>query len=349
MEAESLTVPASPFVGRLLTEIANVRGGLPVAAAEMGVAPQVVDMIAKGDQVSSADLNAVYAWLVKRVPLRPEEVEDYQRREAAAREGAHWITPSPPPSSHLPHTQTTQTSSGGGDGRTIRVAALAIVVVVLIIAVTVIITIVIVRPGNSDSAGAKAGDSPSPTATSTKSVVYITITASATDSPTQKSSATSTPSSSPSPIPQSIFLSDQSLIDQDMNSGTGEANEGTYTADGVQYGHAIEMNAGCQNGDGGDMWADWNLGRSWHHLNGAIALSDDDATGSHVTYTIYLDGRTALTGSVGLGQSAPVRLNVTGVFRVRLSMNDPSSPNNVCGLAPNPPPSLVWGNLTATS
>lgn len=184
-----MTVPASPFAGRLLAEIAKVRDGVPAAAAEMGVAPQVIDAIANGEQVSTDNLNAVYAWLVDRVALRPEEAEDYRRMQAVAREGTRWISPSSP--SGLPDTQTGP-ARGGRSKWTTREVTLATAVVVLIIALTVVITIVVVRPGNSASTATKA---------SATSATPITGTTSATASPLVPVPATSTnpPTSTASP------------------------------------------------------------------------------------------------------------------------------------------------------
>ena len=84
-----VTVPASPFAGRLLAEIAKVQDGVPAAAAEMGVTPEVVDAIANSEPVSTDDLNAVYASLVDRITLRPEEAKDYRQMQTIAREGTH--------------------------------------------------------------------------------------------------------------------------------------------------------------------------------------------------------------------------------------------------------------------
>lgn len=150
-----------------------------------------------------------------------------------------------------------------------------------------------------------------------------------------------------SAAPKNEYLSDQNPVDQDPGADTAYVKDGGYTANGVYYDHAVAMDGGCQNGDGGDMWADWNLDRSWDYLTGVVALSDDAITGSDISYAVYLDGRKAASGSVGIGQSVPIRLKVSGVFRVRLWMNDPMSPNDSCGFSSVP--YLVWGNLTATT
>jgi hypothetical protein len=136
-------------------------------------------------------------------------------------------------------------------------------------------------------------------------------------------------------------------VDQDQKADTADFNEGAYTADGVFYSHAIQMDPGCQAGDGGDFYADWNLDRVWSNLSGTVALSDDAPTGSDVSWAIYLDGTEADSGSLQIGQSASISLDVTGVYRIRLWMNDPNSPNDECGFSSLAP--LVWGNLTVSA
>lgn len=161
------------------------------------------------------------------------------------------------------------------------------------------------------------------------------------------------PSVTPAVQPQPAAtenLSDSYPVDEDSKAGTSDVEEGGYEADGTNYDHAIKMNAGCENGDGGDMWADWNLDRKWSHLTGTVALEDDATTGASITYAVYLDGRKAASGGpLKIGQSAAINLNVSGVYRVRLWMNDPASPTNDCGTSPVPVPNFIWGNLTATS
>lgn len=171
--------------------------------------------------------------------------------------------------------------------------------------------------------------------------------------PATKSPAPNQAPTTPGPTEQaqaSEYLSDAYPVDQDPKADTADVEEGGYEADGIYYDHAIKMNAGCENGDGGDMWADWNLDRKWSHLTGTVALEDDANSSSTITYAVYLDGRKAgKGGTLKIGQSATINLNVSGVYRVRLWMNDPDAPTNDCGTGPFPVPNFIWGNLTATS
>jgi len=81
-----MSVPASPFAGRLLSEIARCDGGLPAACAEMGITPQDIDAIAGGRMTSPLVLTVAYEWLAARVALEPGERDDYNRlREQTAR------------------------------------------------------------------------------------------------------------------------------------------------------------------------------------------------------------------------------------------------------------------------
>jgi hypothetical protein len=211
-------------------------------------------------------------------------------------------------------------------------------------------------PGNASSTtrcDIVVGDSPPDSASSEALATGSSgdESAAASGSPQDNSPVTENSPSSPGPsgsplAPQPEYLSDTFPVDQDQKAGTADFDEGAYTADGASYSHAIKMDPGCQAGDGGDYYADWNLDRSWTHLSGTVALSDDAPTGSQVSWVIYLDNSEAASGSLGLGQSAPISLNVTGTYRIRLWMNDPNSPKDECGFGGLAP--LVWGNLTVS-
>jgi hypothetical protein len=156
-----MSIPARPFAGRLLAEIAKHAGGLPAVAAEMGITPQVIDALASGDTISAAELDAVYEWLTTRVRLTPEEAEDYGRLSAAASHPA----PSQiqrPPTNGQPRPEPTPEGSRSSSARKVGAGAVAVatVVVVLIVVLTVVITITIIRPGSEGSPEAKASTSP---------------------------------------------------------------------------------------------------------------------------------------------------------------------------------------------
>lgn len=143
-----MSVPASPFAGRLLSEIARSDGGLPAACAEMGVTPQDIDAIAGGRMTSALILAAAYEWLDARVALEPGERDDYDRLRAEAirhpvaaaagglPDGGQSIPPPAPP-------------RPGGRTRILGTATAAVVIVILIVVGTVLLTVMIVLPGRS--------------------------------------------------------------------------------------------------------------------------------------------------------------------------------------------------------
>lgn len=145
-----MSVPASPFAGRLLSEIARCDGGLPAACAEMGITPQDIDAIAGGRMTSPLVLTVAYEWLAARVALEPGERDDYNRlREQTAR---HAIAAAAGglPGGGQPSSQPVPPRLPGR-APIVRVATAA-VVIVLIVVVTVVLTIMIVHPGGSRTA-----------------------------------------------------------------------------------------------------------------------------------------------------------------------------------------------------
>lgn len=185
-------VPASPFAGRLLSEIARHEGGMPAACAEMGVSPQDIDALASGRAPSRVVLEAMCEWLGGRQALMRDELEDYERLRDSTRQAAVAIPPA------APGGQQATVSRIGPSRRTLIAAATATAV----IAITVVLTVVITRPGSANTSTeatspptvtspsgspSAAGASASPTATSTKTAAPAT----ATGSPTPSSSAIS--------------------------------------------------------------------------------------------------------------------------------------------------------------
>ena len=159
---------------------------------------------------------------------------------------------------------------------------------------------------------------------------------------------TTTSTTRPSPTSTTqppMYLTDvePNPIQMDPNSDTGEANVKSISANGVEYGHAIDMTAGCQNEDGGDMWADYDLARSWSHLTGTVALSDNSPTGSMVTFTISVDGQGAQSGTLVIGNSFLVNLSIAGALRLRLAIDNPAAPQLLC--LGNPEAQIVFGDL----
>jgi hypothetical protein len=154
-----MAVPAGPFAGLLLTEIAKARGGLPAVAIEMGVKPQAIDEIASGAVPSAADLDRIYQWLAQRVPLAPNEIADYNRlRVAALREGEIAV---PGPRSRDDDDSTARATrpvpAFPMTAGTVMIATIGVAVVILL---TVLITITITKPQGAQAAGSLASPKP---------------------------------------------------------------------------------------------------------------------------------------------------------------------------------------------
>ena len=139
-------VPASPFVGRLLSEIARHEGGMPAACAEMGVSPQDIDALASGRALSPVVLEAIYEWLGGRPALAREELKDYERLRASAPQAAPAI-PSGSPAGQQATAPRLRTS------RRTLIAATTVtaVAIMIIVVITVVLTVVIIRPGSAST------------------------------------------------------------------------------------------------------------------------------------------------------------------------------------------------------
>jgi hypothetical protein len=183
-----MAVPANPFAGRLLSEIARHKGGMPAACAEMGVSPQDIDALASGRAPSRVVLEAMYEWLGGRQALMKGELEDYERLRDSARQAAVAIP------SGAPDAQQATASRPGTSHRALIAAATATAVV--IIAMTVALTVVITRPGRADTS-TEATSPPtetSPSGSSSAAAVSASPTATS-----RKTTAPATASGSPAP------------------------------------------------------------------------------------------------------------------------------------------------------
>ena len=119
-------------------------------------------------------------------------------------------------------------------------------------------------------------------------------------------------------------------IGLNTDSSTGMARAGTFTTNGVEYPHSIATTAGCYNDDGGDMWADYDLGRSYSRLQMVVGLSDKANPNERVTWEIQADGQVIASSEAVLGQSQPVDLSVENILRIRLHMNEAGAPTRGC-------------------
>lgn len=159
--------------------------------------------------------------------------------------------------------------------------------------------------------------------------------------------AASLPTPTVSAPPRTAYLSQMNIVGFDYASSTGVNDQGSYSIDGATYGHSVVLNPGCQNGDGGDFWIEYDLGKSWSLLTATVGASDTDADDAAFSYTVYGDGRVLASGHATLSRPESLRVNVSGYLRLRLMISDPASTNRECGFS-NGPHDYVWGNAMLT-
>ncbi len=206
---------------------------------------------------------------------------------------------------------------------------------------------------NNHSAQASSAASTAPPTASTGPNLPSTTPQPSQSPEVQSSEASATAQSAPPPTqtvsapPRTAYLSQMNTVGFDYASSTGTDDQGSYSIGGVTYGHSVVLNPGCQNGDGGDFWIEYDLGKSWSLLTATVGASDTDADDAAFSYTVYGDGRVLTSGHATLSQQASVRVNVSGYLRLRLMISDPGSPNRECGFS-NGPHDYVWGNAMLT-
>jgi len=70
---------------------------------------------------------------------------------------------------------------------------------------------------------------------------------------------------------------------------------------------------------------EFNIGRKYSKLLGTIGMNDNSPSGSGFKLDIVADGHTLLSQTLGIGQSAPLNLDIQHVLRLRLSI----APTNI--------------------
>jgi len=206
-----MSVPAGPFAGRLLTEIAKVKGGLPAAAAEMGVKPHAIDGIASGATPSAVDLARVYQWLSERGELTPTEIADYHRMSAAAWSQATADDHAPPLDGE---GREARAASPRRPTRAVGTVALLTTGIVAIILLTSLITVILTRSQDSSSASSAASAKAMPADSGAASPAQtqsspVAATASSSPSPAAPVTASDTPSSTTLPMPSTTPVGTQ--------------------------------------------------------------------------------------------------------------------------------------------
>jgi serine/threonine protein kinase len=116
--------------------------------------------------------------------------------------------------------------------------------------------------------------------------------------------------------PGQRYLSDIDPVDN-AESYSGQWVAGQYTSNGKQFLHSVDVEAPCASDDS-TFWVDYDLGRSYSTFRATVGLSDNDASDAKGAYAIYADGKKVTQGTLGVGETKPVELDVSGVLRLRL-------------------------------
>jgi hypothetical protein len=145
-----------------------------------------------------------------------------------------------------------------------------------------------------------------------------------------------------------FYLAKLQEVRDDAASGTGQWSTGPAESNGVNYSHPVDMEAGCNNSDGGDYWVDFNLARRYTQFTATVGLRDDAPTNYPVSFKLIADGQTLASGTLTLGKATPIAVSVSNVLRLRLFINDPQSTTleDDCGTGIYEPATVVWGNAS---
>lgn len=138
------------------------------------------------------------------------------------------------------------------------------------------------------------------------------------------------------------FLNEFTPVDFDPLTSSGSTRAGSFSSSGTTYGHAINMNPGCRNGDGGDYWVDYDIGRKWSTFTATVGINDTSPSDATATYTLFADSKSIATGPLSLGTAAPINVSISTVLRLRLQINNPESSATVCRAKT----SIIWGDPT---
>lgn len=160
--------------------------------------------------------------------------------------------------------------------------------------------------------------------------------------------ATPGPTSNPQPF-AAKYLSELDEADHNKNAGTASWDSKARTINQVQYGHSIAMNAGCQNGDGGNFWLDYTIDGSWQWLHATVGVSDRSSTRSKATIKVLdaISGREVASKTVTAGPPITLKEPIEGIVRLRLFINDPNAPSQSCGFE-KIETVVIWGDARLT-
>lgn len=161
-----------------------------------------------------------------------------------------------------------------------------------------------------------------------------------TSSPPTVTTTTTMPSDSTGSTVVPQYLHQMRAVDRGQYGNVLRA--GPFSINGKPYPHSFSFYNRCNNADGGDIWTEYNLGRAYNQFTATVGFSDEDPVDATGTFTVLADGAKVASGSLKLGMSIPVSVNVAGVLRLRLIANDPRAAES-CARKSHPT-TTIWGD-----
>jgi hypothetical protein len=132
------------------------------------------------------------------------------------------------------------------------------------------------------------------------------------------------------------------LSDIYAHPGGGDMTTDPMTSKGVTYQHDVALDAGCYNAWSGSAWVDYPLGHAYQTFTATVGLDDQAPSGTTATYAVTGDSKQLAAGSLVPGQVVKLDLSLSGVGKLRLSMNVPDPTGAAgCGVYF---PHVVFGN-----
>ena len=283
-------------------------------------------------RVGNAEREAAQRALHEHLNAGRLGIQEYSERSAVAAnatsagELANLFVDLPPPHPPLPGIPTKH-----GPGRT----ALVVTAAAVLLVVGVVVAVSVSRTGSATPTGPPAAPASALPATPDVSV----------DPTTPSSGITTTTDDAPtSPIPSGgTYLSQLTAID---HSRYGSIDGDAATANGAFYGHSVIFYQRCENGEGGDIWAEYNLSRAYTKFATTVGISDQDPSSAQGSYRVLVDGVEVTKGDVSSGTSKHIELNVTGALHIRLQITNKTAAGDCTDKSV--PVHTVWGNALAS-
>ncbi len=137
--------------------------------------------------------------------------------------------------------------------------------------------------------------------------------------PTPPPSPAPSPSPSPSPSEEPeffpVFLSDQQSVERsEFVWDVGSAN-----INGQVFSNTVYRE---NTSEGREDFIDYDLGRDYEEFRTTIGLLDSSADGSRTQFDVFVDGVNVASHQLGLGESVPLSIDVTGKLRLRLAVTN---------------------------